>query len=630
MDDEHTSDTQAESQHLNREAATLIDLGNLLRKQRTADGQRRVEEVLSSPIDNSEKLKRILEIDRHLEEKGSTEPGPPVQEERSGSASRGSSLHELRTAKRGARRERNRQERYYGTVSESRNGPVRRKRARVQFNLKRPFNREGYLSFLLRHYRRMKEFGYASRTMSPRVFPPGVRLNPELRSYLQVSLKHNAKDASSLLAQLMGNSWLYLRKKEYNLLVLILELCTLIRETDFSALDMGKPTLIDSLKKLEQQYITLSYHTSYLDAAIHAVQELIKRNRRSIEGLDRLPVLIRSLLSRQGESPSLSEALLAMNMFKYRRYLGWEDLMHPGIGEVVETGRFDCTPETQQAIDGYVQKLLGKLKNLDKERKEILKLRTYLTRDENDQIELAPLKELYERGGGPQRSSFEQDVGKLPLFAQRLTQAMRRSYEDLLNGTVELSRLGKVRLFEEHPFHNEVSMLQRLDAKLEDVSFQLPSFPKKRYLEIKVNRAQAVAIEAEAVSLLNEVMEVIRSIGEKLHPLLRKAEAGSDREMRPDEFTPVDVRVSGSQAGVLPLANIFYHPTSIENGKHLFQLFHDLLRRCYLIRYLFDDPRITHPLRRESQVEQEMQSVLETLERIADLDIYMEAKEQYG
>jgi hypothetical protein len=620
------------SQHLNREAEALIELGTLLRKQRPAEKQREVESILESQLSSREKLSRIRELDRREDVQGSgeTQSKEPVEKTNGGeSAPRGSTLHELKSARRGRKRERQAGKRYYGSDPVTPQRTKRRRKRSTQLNLKRPFRREGYFSFLFRHYSRIKRFGYASSTMQPAIFPPRMLLAPSLQTYLEVSLKHTAKDTSTLLLQLIGNSWLHLRKKEYNLLVLIIDLCGHIQETDFTSLDYRDPAIIEKLKKLEHRFLTLTYHSSYVDTAADAVRTLMEKNRRHIEGIERLPGLMRSLLRAEGESPSLSDVLLAMNMYRYRRYLTWDELLHAGLGEVVETGVYDCSDEVQEAIDNYVRKVLEQLQTLDQERKEILKLRTYLMKDENDQVDLSELHEMYERGTKKRNYSFDRDIQKLPLFAERLVDAFVVTYEDVLTAPVSISEIGTITLFEGNPFHKEMSLLHRIDSKLEDLSFQLPTFTKKRYQEIKLNRAQALEVEAEAVLLLNEIIETMRGIGGKILPLLQ-VDITAISQMGPGEVAPVDLRLSGPEAGKLPLANFFFHDTSLENGKNLFQVLQDLLKRCLQTRFLLEDPRILHRLRREYQVDQEMNRHLETLERIADIEVFQEAKKTYG
>jgi hypothetical protein len=622
------------SQHLNREAEALIELGTLLRKQRSAEQQREVEAILDSRLGSREKVSRIRELDQRAQESSSQSSltGFGEHEEEVGgdeARSHSSALHELKSARRNKKRGRQRSERYYGTEPTSEQRTKRRKRRSSQFNVKRPYRREGYLSFLFRHYPRIKKFGFATGTMKPAVIPPRMLLETSLRTYLEVSLKHTAKDTSTLLLQLIGNSWLHLRKKEYNLLILILDLCGIIQETDFTRFDYKDPAIIEKLKKLEQRFLTLVYHDSYMETAVEAVRTLMEKNRRHIEGIERLPGLIRSLLSTAGQSPSLSDVLLAMNMYRYRRYLTWNHLLHTGLGEVIETEVYDCSEEVQDAIDDYARRVLEKLQMLEKERKEILKLRTYLVKDENDHVKLSELQKMYEQGPKAQSYSFDHDTDKLPLFAERLADAFLVTYEDILTGPVTISDIGTVTLFEAGPFHKEVSLLHRIDMKLEDLRFQLPTFTKKRFREIKMNRAQALEVEAEVVLLLDELIEAMRSIGKKILPLLQ-VDITMIPQMGPDDFVPVDLRISGPEAGKLPFANFLYHDKSLEDGKNLFQVLQDLLIRCLQTRFLFEDPRIIHRLRREHQVEQEIQQNLETLERIADTEVFQNAKRNYG
>ncbi len=624
------------SNRFNREADILIELGTLLRKERSPERQEEVQQIYDSSLSVEQKVAQIRRIDEEEgrgESEAEAETGPMVgndshtasrHKKRAGTGSAGPSKNR-RHDEAGERNRRN--ERYFGTSPERDKPAHKRKKIRKHFTLKHNFQKLGYFTFLFKHYHRMKEFGYATKTMVPTVFPPGLKVDRELKSSLEIKVKPLAKEIAIILNQLMGNSWLFLRKKEYNLLVILIDLCQAVEQSDFTSIDFNVMRQADKLIKIEQLFLLLHYRSEYVELIHSSIQTLLEKNRRSIRNLDSLPKMIKKILTAQEMQPSLYHTLLALSMLRSRRYHSLDELLIHGHGELIETKQFDCTVVTDAKIEEHLHNLVLQLDVLEKERKEIYKVRIYLQKDEIGNMDLSPLRMLYERGDPSQRVSFTQDQDRLHIFLQRFCFAYLSVFEDLLCSQIKLSGIGRVRLFEGDPFRKELGRLQTTASKCEDLSFQLPVFSKKRFLEITLKHAQAIELEAEVVSLIDEVVSAVHTIGERLSTLLQSV--SSERVLGDREFEPVYIGPGEARQIRLPMGNVIEETGTLLDGGTLSNALSLLISVSYLFGFLFNDRRTLQLLRREEQVNHDMEAILENFERIASPEQYHDIRERF-
>jgi hypothetical protein len=594
------------SEKINREADILIELGTLLRKERSAQKNAQVQKIFESDLSDEEKVEQIKRLD--------SETGVVEQEQKRQNGKNG--------ADRGER-----VERYFGTVPPKEKKRRGKKRSRSSYTLKHHFQRPGYFSFLFRHYGKIKEFGFSTRTMVSTIFPPGIKADREMRSALEIQLKPVAKEVAVILNQLMGNSWLFLHKKEYNLLVLLTELCNSIESTEFTSLNFNDPKVSERLKQTEHLFWLLHYRKEYFDQIRTSIDLLLEKNRRNIRNLELLPGMIKKLMAKNELRPSLYNVLLAVNMMRYRRYITQDALLIEGHGELIGTREFDCEEETAEKIDEHISKLITQLELLEKERKEILKVRAFMQRDENGNVDIEPLRSLYESGVPSKKVSFEKEKDKLLNFLGHFTRAFLEVFEDLLCCRVRISGIGSVILFEGDPFRKDLGKLQMISSKCEDLNFQLPVFSQKRYMEITIKHAQAIESEAEAVSLIGETVASLRSIASRIIPLLHSGPF--DRIVRAENFQKIGLGVSDYQKTPFPSGNLLENSGTYVEGRSIGDIFSLLVSVSYLFGFFFNDRNVLNVLRRENQVQHDMEGIIETIERLATADVYQDIRDHF-
>lgn len=562
-----------EQDELQRESETLIRLGMLIRKRRSAEDRRAVEEILATTAENAEKVRRIEEVDR-----ASTR---------------------AQDGDRDARRH------YIGTPqNEQQDAPAH---ARRPPRVKAPLSRQGYVRFLLRDRARILQFGTTTRTILPGRFPPSVRLSPDVPAFFVGFLRPTARDIHATLSQLMGNAWMHLSRHDYNLLVLVLDLCNAIERLPVTTESYDARRASRTLRAVEERLLALRYEHDAVARILEAIETLRAWNRRAIENLSVLPDLVNRVISRAPDNPSLIDALLAVNMVDARRYLTEQDVTLSGLGRLVETRVFDCPEETQRQIDEFIERLVSQLDALAQERRDILRVRAFLERDQRGEVDLSATRELVESSQTDWRAARDNPA----VLAEATFRPLATVVAALVSQPLTLSGVGTTPLFRDRPFDGELDRLQHTATAVEALVFQLPSLPHDRFVAIVDRRETATRYEAELLMHVQTYLDVITTIRSRLQELLAHAvEGGTD-------FEPLDLHRATTEHVPLPLDAVVERGPALVQSRPLRAALSRVVRLGYELAFFFGDRRIRRVLKREHQVDRDINHMLETIERVA-------------
>ncbi len=552
---------------IDEEAEDLITLGKLLRKKRSESDREIVEEIIARNLSLKTKIEKIRRID-----KGD----------------------------------------HYLAVDEKQ--PSKRQRQvpkRKLRNLIQPFIRESYFSYLFRHRRKMKAFGERTGLLKPTFLPPGPKLTERAKTTISHIFAPFAEKVQPLLNQLMGNAWLYLTKKEYNLLVFLEDYCSELLKA--------------SSHRRDQIYLMMTYGDKKVDSILSAIHTLIEHNRREIPDLETLPAQVKGLLAPGANRPGMNQYILAELMARYRRYLEMEEVVINGIGDPIEGKSFLCNTETGKRIEEYLQSQEEQLKTLNEERKELLKLRYFLKKSSNGDIDQSPLDKFYSRGGS--KRSYQETYEKPISFMQHLIDRYMEDFESLLIGKPMVENIGRQALFADDPFHATVSRLKGMRDLLADISFQLPSFNRDRFLELHSKKVNAIPIEAEAVAILEAAVVLLKRISSELTPLLfTPFQSGA---ITLNLFSPIELFRSSGQGEppALPMENTIHEGGA--KGLSIRNALEELTVITQITAFIFGDREIHRLLSRESSIKREQEKILKIVERIADTNRFLEIREKF-
>lgn len=497
-------------------------------------------------------------------------------------------------------------------------------KSRAQKNrekIKRSLVPAPFFRYLFRELPRIRAFGVKSGILKPKFL--GVRAAPEIRSYLLTFLQPLTSDCLNFINQLIGNGWLYLTKKGYNLLVLFQRFCKSVVEFNFLKLNPKDRNYVDNLNNIERQFLALHYREEFIGKIINGAETLIKNNRREIPNIESLPSLIKKITTVGGEEQTFGNILLCLNMLKYRKYITVKDLMKQDLGEVVDSAFFDCSELTQKEIDRYIEETITRLKLLHQERYEIARLQNYVHVDESDNLILDRLQFFYQNTLHNNEYDFDEDRKQVNSYAVKFISLFKNVYEPILNGKLELSDLGSVQLLPKAVFKEKFIQLKMVQKKIEALLFKLPHFPRKRYLDLKNTGQGAIMAEAEAetVGLIDESVEIFADIGRGIDKLLRKDI--TDSAPLKQDFDPLDSRMLEGESVRFPFANKIKDADHPFYDKPLREVLSDLVAVCYLFCSYMQDLTILHMIGKEKAVEDE---IGKRLERLADPETYTEVK----
>lgn len=555
------------------QAKPMTQLEELLRRKRSDRAQKEVEGVLASAASSGEKIRLIQEIDRR---------SPPSREQR------------------------HRKQRYIGTTEAAHQGI--HVRARRPPRVVRQQVRQRLFPYLFRERARIREFGYRSRTVTASVVPATVRLTPDVPGFVLGFLRPTARDIAAMITQLVGNAWMHLDKADFNLLVLVLDLCEAIDQLPTNSEEYRGPEAFDRLKGIEQRLLAIRYGRDAVDRVVDAMQLLISNNRRAIDKLNALPRITRRLIGYTEERPSLMDVILAINMCKFRRHFTEEDLVVPGLGEVVEQEVFDCSESVHERIDEYIERIVRQLEALEEERRQVLRLRAFLKRGDQEEVDTQLLGMLIDGAGGRTTRSAEENAAGIALASlPRLVSLLLT----LFHKPVTLSGVGTRILFDGLPFDGEISRLRRAEEQIQVHSRDLPYIQKERFLALADRRETATTAEADFLMQIQIAQDAMKSIRDVLQRVL-----GIDSSLKNAESVSKYLPLHDGDS--LPFESNITKGPRIIYGSTLRAAFSRVVEVLYILAYLFGDRSVRHHVAREHHIDSDIEHLLDTIDRIAE------------
>ncbi len=569
---------------IEKEADEHICLGRLLQRQRDEESKWAVDRILASDLRVPQKIERIREID---EKQDSEEIEQIVR-------------HAYLQA-------------------------ARRRSAKIRESIKVPQKSAGYLSFLFREMRQIRDFGNKTHVLQTGLFPPGVRINRELQGYLVRYLQSWAAELSSRLKLASDHGWLHLTPLQYNLVGTLRQLCERILSFDFVHLNYRSRNLIDKLRRIETLFLILHYHSTYLDSILRSLALVYKKQGKDEEEGKEAQNLAFRILARDATLPSLYNCLVGLNIVKHRRLLSLSDFLRPGLGEAVNGQEFECDPEVRERIEAYSRDSVDSIKKLHSRLQEVRRLNSYLDRDEQGNANDGILRSLYQTDRGKEDRNYEADQENLLLFTLRLFQAFYRLFFPLLSGKVQIAAVGRSAVFSRSFYELELARLGGVIEKLRKGPFHFSKFPLDRYLQLKNNRIGAIGNESELIQLIDEGVADLVDLGKSLAKVLSFDLGAAMAE----EAEPLEPAILQGKPFHLPHGDRRIESNPFLEGKTVVEALSSAVSFCFTAGVLFQDRFVYYFLGRERRFEMELESRMKLLKNLLDPERYRELSSRY-
>jgi hypothetical protein len=576
----------AASAELTREADNHIALGLLLRKDRQEPKKSAVQQVLSSALTTAEKVDKIREIDDKTDGVGV--------------------LRVLRQASAQAAR---------GQIS------------RISRAIKQPGRRLSYFSFLLREYGKVQQFGRRTHVLDAGIWPPGIKLDPNLPSFLVKQVQAWGSELKTRLQGVVEHGWLHLTPRQYNHVVLVKRLADRIASFDFLHLDLRETGLVLRFKRIESLFLMLHYREETLGAVLGALRTFSEKQHDPEPEIEKTHSLVARLLSEDVTLPSLYNCLVGFNIFAQRRFVTLRDLMREGLGEMVDGAGFDCDPQVRMRMDGYIDESIESIKRLHEQLQEARRINSYVTVDDGGHPDAAILERLYASADSRETYDFLADQQNLVLFGSRLLRAFDNVFSALLNGQVALRGApGRVPVFVRSFFELEFSRIRTLIEKLETGPFHFSSFPLQRYLKIKGERLGAIGAEMDVSLLVDDAVSCLVDLGKTLTKVLGLRSPSAPSRDPPVPLEPV---VLQGKAFSLPRENDLLHARSLLAGKTVAEGIAAAVTVCFTAGLLFQDDFLSLYHGKERRLAEELRRRMHLMENLLDPESWRELSALY-
>jgi hypothetical protein len=556
------------SGRLSQEAEDIITLGELLKHQREEEQRRRVDAIVASSLTVGEKIREIRKLDAGA--------GQEPQEEEG-----------------------------------QRTRPLRYRLPALADILKKPHSRLPYLSFLFGDYRRVVTFGKLTGVLERVYFLPDVRPGRAVPPFLNQELKQWAAELSGVISEGLEDSWGYLHKLEYNLLVVAGQLCEKILSINFSLFNYRDPYLINKLRSLEALFLLFHYQETYQAVLRSSLQQIGKNDTRVGEKYQRAVELIHKILDVHGSTPSLYNVILGLNMLKYRRYLTIGDLLCTDLGELINTRDFACPARVKERIRALVEAGRRRLEELRSELEKTNRVKAFLCLDDSGGVSFEPLRELYEGlWSEAEGYSFTADSEDMLAFLPRFFDGVDRTFGRLLNGQIEIEEVGVVTLFTHDFFQLEFLRLRKVAGRM--AGYHEEKLSRSRFLDLQHSAKGIESGEAEILRQVNEGIEVLLETARRVETLLNTRRTG-----RGLPAPPLDPTVLHGKRFSVPYEKKRIVSSGTLHGRTVVEALTDFVGLCLTAAVFYHYLPIYTPLEQEAQHDKELRAQLEILNRLA-------------
>ena len=574
-----------------------IQLGVALQRHRSTLKQEAVDAVLRSRAGLRDKIERINRIDQ------ADERYAPLK----GAASRKTAGEEPDSGT--------------GQVDEADQKDILQAR-RNQLKLVRFQVESRLVRFIFREYGRLKRFGAKTGVLAFR-FPWRVRLAKEALGTIASDVARADLHAVIIqLDQIIQTGWHVLEKHEYNSIVLLAQFCRCVSDVTFRALDCNDRFLIGRLKDLERLYLVFHGAPDVPEAVFAAFAKIIDQDPPRADPARKCAGNVQALLAESDNRPTLGNLILGLNMLRWRRYLTMPDLADVSAGTLVCRTVLDCPDDVRPAVNRFIEEQEARLKTLVRERAGLAREIDFFPADSRGEIVYGDLIRFYSRQADPdQTGSWKRDSEQVLFFLVRIIELFLFNFRPLLCGILAFEPSGSGGIFDSPVFDADFDLLSRSLKQLERHAFSYGSMSRSRYQEIQGTHKTATRIEAEAFSLITDILSRLHAIAQRivLHLAGPEAAAGGNAIDPP------------STTGPSPVAhgNEVIRGRGVIAGKTVLESLRYAAAVAYGIGLYLLDPALWGILNREAPLKAEFAGVMRSLKRVAPVRVFNEIQKKY-
>ena len=574
------------------------ELGKLLQKDRSPEAAQRIEKIMQESRSIKDKIKLISELDNPS--------GKPFLNRRDLAASvsdikmtdfdasgiKAPSFHDLRKARR---------------------------------TIKPGLDSNSFWNYLFKEFPRIKVFGAKNHIFSTGFLFFRFRFNTDLPNFL---ISRIQKEVSVYLApglrHILQHGWLFLKKDEYNTLNLLALLVDELIKTNFSKLDFKSRNLIDNLKKLEFLYLSLLSISDGVNCMFRAVRDAYTHIPNLEQKHPRLEHYINLLFLQDTSLPSFTNFILSANMVKYRRFVGYNDLIRTNPAPVISTGDWECKVEIYREIRKHIWEQEQQLKPMLDYYDEVFRMVNYMPVTPKGGVDCSTLSTFWDDHFGSEH--FSKVSENISRFSQRICELMLGPVQELLSGKVLCEGAGPFHVFAERAFSNEFLRIESVQDSLIKLVEVQHVFPRERFIQLKQSRRGSIPNEAAIIQKISIILSAALSISNKLITVM----SGRLKSSETVEFYPlIDSLMIRKGGFYLPYENKNIVEPKCYAGRTLPEALHLTITNILSISVMLEDPETTSLMKREKKLKQKIIDTGRIMHRLANGAQFQQLRELY-
>jgi hypothetical protein len=493
--------------------------------------------------------------------------------------------------------------------------------------VKRPLQRLSYFAFLFKELSRIRGFGRSSHVLEARLIPPGIRMDPRLKTFFLKEVQPAAVELARQLAPVLEHGWLFLTPRQYNLLVMLKRLAERLQAFDFLRMNWRDVDLIDRFRRIESLFLMLHYNPETLELIVESLRVCLEKQHTGEEEIVRAGSLVLEILSEDFALPSLYNCIVGLNIVSCRRMLTLADLMRDGLGDMVDSRRFDCESEIRARMDQYIDESLQSIKRAHEQLVETRRINSFISFDEQGRPDSSVLRRLYQAADPREPADFDKDSENIVLLLSRLIRAFDVVFSPLLNGRCALDGGEQAKVFSRSFFELDFTKLRTVVERLENGPFHFSVFPLSRYLQIKGARLGTVGSEMEGSQIILEGVGGLVDIGKTLAKVLGARAPAGAADGPPEPVQPV---VLQGKSFALPHENSRLRAHPLINGRTVAEALFTAVALCFTTGLLFQDDFLSLFTGKEKRLAADIRTRLKLIENLLDPETYRELSELYS
>jgi hypothetical protein len=472
-----------------------------------------------------------------------------------------------------------------------------------------------FFYYLFGSYWEIRRFAKQTQVLRPKFFLR-FTMDPLIPQFFSKALVLDTViPLQQVVEKMLKQSWQFLNKLDYNLLVGLNRLCISLMKVDFTKTPTNPIAFSERLRFVYPEFISFYAYPKF----IKQTQEIVNYLWEIMDSFDGSPAeyiyRIRAIFEPKLMQPSLFNALLSPVLVKSRRFISFKEMIHPKPGVLFDEESFEVSGPVENLIQNYLKNLEKELSDAFVKLEKYRILRLFVPRKKNGDPDTKLLEQLYNQH---LKGRFSKDQESISLFAAHFLRTFVELSAPILTAEFKTNASDKSMVFSSQIFEKFSSRLLYLSDQLQRHHDHAPGFHKERFLtlELKIKGVEpASKKEKLIVADVDEAMSLLRSIAEKLAYILNTKKPAPEGEM---EMAPLENFLIQSGRFVLPFESALILEAGMFANKSVEEVLFEICQIANSFCAFLGERELSAQRREEEIAKQKVKNYIKIYQRIAN------------